>query len=334
MRFSPVLSPLSSLTVGLLLPFLYMGSALASDYVPIDPDCDQTGPDGTPDGIVDEYAALYPDGYTQTEEDQQYINMLNFFTVSLGPSALHSPTPLVGKRLNASVEFSYMPSLTCFERSAFYGTKTEDTNRTPVVPRLRVSVALPYDLYVGLSGVPPVTLFGVNSGMLGLELGWGKVLHERVEVGARATALFSRIAGEMAGPAVAGFTLYEDVFHSRMLGIEASAGYRIPVGKATVVPYLHAGLTDVFAYMYVGENHQNGEYDEWDAQSADAPKDRDDVEGPDFSTLYTGPTLDVGVQVRAGKLDGAVEVYVVPTALDSGNSRNLISPRLRLGYFF
>lgn len=329
-----VLSPLSTLTVGLLLSFLDAEMASAADYVPIDPQCDQTGPDGTPDGIVDEYATLYPSGYTQTEEDQQYINMLNFFTVSMGPSALHSPTPIVDKRLNASVEFNYMPYLTCFERSAFYGTKTEDTNRTHVVPRLRVTVALPKDLYVGLSGVPPVTLFGVNSGMLGLELGWGRTFHERIELGARATVLISRIAGEMAGPAAAGFTLYEDVFRSRMLGLEASAGYRIPAGKATVVPYLHAGVTNVYAYMYVGENHTGGEYDEGDAQEADAPKDRDDVEGPDFSELYTGPTLDVGVQVRAGSLDGAVEVYVVPTALDPGNSRNLISPRLRLGYSF
>lgn len=307
-----------ALSVGLvsggMLGLLPSGVALAS----IDPACDLDQ-----NGEVDGYNA------DTWDEAQQYVNMLNFYSASMNPSALHSPAPFQALKFSAGLEFSSIPALGCLERTVFYGTKTEDTNKSPVLPRLRVSTTLPMGVTIGLSGVPPVTLFGVTSGLLGLEVGYGKVLAEKIEVGARGSVFIGRVVGEMAGP-VSGLPEDEvdDVFRARVLTVEASAGYRAVTGSFTLTPYLGLGFMHVHSWMYVGENYVGRTYDENDFANADAPKDGD------TSGLYKGLTLDVGAQAHVGAFDGAIDLNVVPTNLLDGNDRLFLSPRLRVGYNF
>lgn len=305
------------------------GVALAS----VDPACDQTGPDGTPDGVVDDYVLVTNDPNTEENEQldqeaQQYLNMLNFYSFSLAPAALRAPLPFDALKVSASFELNYIPSLNCVERTVFYGTKTEDTNKTPVLPRLRVSTTLPFGVTVGIQGVPPVTLFGVNSGMIGLDLGYGKRLGEKFDVGVRGFGFLARVAGEMAGP-FSGLPEDEvdDVFRSRILGIEAQAGYRAMTGATAITPYLGIGYTNVKAWMFVGENYQDG-FDENDWQNADAP------EGGDYSGLYKGLNLELGAHATLGKIDAAFALYAVPLNMLPGNDRFFFSPRLRIGYNF
>lgn len=309
------------LTPYLLPAALVAAAPVSSAQASVDPACDQDQ-----DGIVD---TANTDTWDSDYEAQQYVNMLNFYSVSMNPSALRSPAPFQVLKFNASLEMSSIPALNCLERTVFYGTKTEDTNKTPVLPRLRVSATLPMGFYVGLTGVPPVTIFGVSSGLLSVDLGYGMVVAEKIEVGGRASAFFGRVLGEMAGP-VSGLPEdeVEDVFRARVITVEASAGYRALTGKLALTPYVNLGFMHVKSWMYVGENWTSKPYDEGDLANADAPKDGD------TSGLYKGVTADLGVAAHFAGLDGALDLNLVPTNLLPGNERFFVSPRLRIGYNF
>lgn len=324
-----------------LLPLaLGPAAAVAEDYPAMDPLCDQlnnTTGEATPDGLTDDAPSSWTSGSDPAAagdyEDQQYLNLLNFYSLILSPSPLRSPAPFLPIRIAPSVELSYVPGLNCLERSVFYGTKTEYTNKTPVLPRIRVMASLPLGFYAGLSGVPPVTLFGVTSLVLGGDVGWGTVLDDKLELGARAFLTTARIEGEMAGPP-AGSTIEPrtDVFRTRMMGLEALVGYRLSMTKTRLVPYVGLGYTDVFAWMYVGENYGASGYDDSDPSSADAPAGAEDG---DFSGLYKGPHMEVGLQGRANDFfEGAVELYMVPLNLLTPSERFFVSPRVRLGVAF
>lgn len=330
-------SPLT-LLVGSLF-FGLVPQAHAEDLPAMDPLCDtvnNTTGEATPDGLVDGAPDVWLSGADPDAaglyEDQQYLNLLNFYSLILAPSALRSPAPFPPIRIAPSLELAYVPSLNCLERAVFYGTKTEYTNKTPVLPRIRVSVSLPLGFHVGISGVPPVTLFGVTSLVLGGDLGWGTLIDDKLELGARAFLTTARIEGEMAGPP-AGSTIVPktDVFRTRMMGIEALVGYRLTMTKNRLVPYAGLGYTDVFAWMYVGENYANG-YDDANANEADAPSGAQDG---DFSGLYKGPHFQLGIQGRAyDLLDGAFELYMVPLNLLTPSDRFFVSPRIRIGIAF
>ena len=154
----------------------------------VDPACDAGG-----DGIVDDLSPDYAEG-------QQYGNLLNFYSVTMGSSPLHSAAPMEAMKLAAGLELSYIPQLGCAEQAVFCGYKTEPTNKSPVFPRLHLRFGLPGGAYVGVNGVPPVPAFGVRTGMIGGELGYGRVLADHIELGGRTALEFGHVVGDLAGP--------------------------------------------------------------------------------------------------------------------------------------
>lgn len=293
---------------------LYLLAALAFAVRPgvaggaplVDPACD-TDNDGIVDGLPADYA-----------EGQQYGNLLNFYAVTMGASPLHAAVPVPDQRLLAGLELSYIPQLSCTERAVFAGYKTEHTNKSPVFPRLHVTYGLPGGVYLGLSGLPPVPAFGVRTGVIAGELGAGRVLGQRFELGARTALLFGHVTGDLAGP-LPNQVATDDTYDSRVWSIEGMAGLRLPTHELMITPYLGAGYTRVNASMYIGE-------DQVEVPGAQGEMGR---------MRYRGPHGELGAQVSGQRLTGALEVYLVPlNIVDPGNPRFFASPRLQVGYTF
>lgn len=277
------------------------------------PECDVNE-----DGVVDTY------DQDHWNEDLQQANMLNFFAVTLGYSPEHSPAPSAGLKFVPQLELGYIPPLSCIERSVFNGTKTENTNKSPAFPRLRVRIELPYGLYVGLAGIPPAPVAGVRTGSLGLEAGVGAVVDAHLELGLRAHVTGTRILGDLAGP-FENQPAVDDVFRSTVYGVEVGAGYRLSQGERQFTPYVGVGYTRVIALMYVGESLP-ADYDEQDPNQASVPEYGDD---PIAQALYRGVNVTLGVQGQQGPLQLTAEAYMVPLGF-----RLFLSPRVSLGYRF
>ena len=301
---------MSRLNTFVLLPLvaLSLGSAPASaaSTTLVDPACDADG-----DGIVDNLSPDYAEG-------QQYGNLLNFYSVTMGSSPLHSAAPMEAMKLAAGLELSYIPQLGCAEQAVFGGYKTEPTNKSPVLPRLHVRFGLPGGAYVGVNGVPPVPAFGVRTGMIGGELGYGRVLADHIELGGRAALEFGHVVGDLAGPLPNQIDT-ADSFSDRLWSVEGMGGYRLSVDDVAITPYLGLGYTRVASSMHIGEDN------------VDVPGAMGEMQ----RLQYWGPHGELGASVGWGRLSGALEAYMVPLNwVDPGNPRFFLSPRLMFSYTF
>jgi len=264
--------------------------------------CDEDG-----DEVVDGFdEATY-------DEVQQQMNLINFYGISMAYSPVHSPAPFKALKVVPKLELAYLPQLTCLERTVYYGTKTENTNKSPVVPRIRIEVGSPVGVYGSVAFIPPVKLFGVQTLLLGGELGYGLTLREKLELGVRAHAVYVKVVGDLAGP-LEGQEAADDTYTAMVPGADLSAGYRFAAGTGQVVPYLGVGYTAVNASSKIGEDGVElpGEYEEYQA------------------LLYRGINLEVGAQVRLNRFQIGLEAYMVPIP----EFRFFFSPRLTVGYEF
>ena len=117
----------------------------------IDPACQEVADQGVPDGY--------------SEQGQQDW-LLNYFSMVGAFSPLHGVIPHKPGTGAMGVELAVIPPVSCEHRLVLNYTKTGDTNKLPVLPRPRVSFAMPSKQvgtqvivpYAGLGYVPPLPL--------------------------------------------------------------------------------------------------------------------------------------------------------------------------------
>ena len=160
------------------------GLALAD----VAPECDSDG-----DGQTDGFDA------SQTSEIAQQWNLANATSLAMTLSPLGVQTGLKAFKVGVGLELNQLGYMTCEERTVLGGTKTEDTNKTPLFPRLRATVALPHS-YITVAGIPPVKLFGVRSGTFSIQGGGGYLLDNGLKPGARVHMTVGQIVGDIAHP--------------------------------------------------------------------------------------------------------------------------------------
>jgi len=243
-------------------------------FAMLDPSCDQLA---------------RPDDYYEV---RQQDFMMNHFALSSTFSAIHGPVPHEAGRGSLGVEASVIPPLNCYQRAAFDYTKTEDTNKSPVLPRLRGSFVFPgqgLSLYAGVGFTPPVPVAGVSSFLFSGELGIGGDVGW-AQLGARAHASILRSVGDVATAFEPDAPPVDDLYVGSSLGVEVSAG--MPVGaERNVVPYVAIGITDVSTLFVVGD---------------------DGVVVSNFHP-YFGPTASLGVDALLLKrLRTGAEFYAAP----------------------
>ena len=111
------------------------------------------------------------------EDNAQFDHMLNFFAAATTMSPLHGPMGGEAGQGRVGVDVLIMPPLSCGQRIVFQdletgeGGKTEDTNKSPIVPRPHVSFAFPqvkgWQIYGTAAYIPPVPFAGTQNVYVG-----------------------------------------------------------------------------------------------------------------------------------------------------------------------
>ncbi len=215
-------------------------------YATIDPDC---------------RGLAKPDDYNE-QVQADFLN--NYAALSTTLSPIHGPIPHEPGTASIGIDALIIPPLSCEQRYVMNWTKTEDTNKTPVAPRLRVTFATHALLkdklvpYAGLAYVPPVTVAGVRSVILSAELGAGYKVHDKVQVGLRYHATMQKTVGDTAGKFNVDDPDYDDLFLGSTMGLDLLVG--VPLGElgggtiSALTPYLALGWLDASTFFWIGDD--------------------------------------------------------------------------------
>ena len=206
--------------------------------------------------VIDPKCAGLPKPADYDEQVQQDF-LQNYFALSTTLSAIHAPVPHEPGHGAIGVELNVLPPLGCDKRFVLEWTKTEDTNISPVAPRLRATFAFPEIAdgiipYAGLVYLPPVTLFGTRNVFAGGEAGlsWRKG-----ETGPQAGARFHAVMQKTVADVASGFTdsdpVVLDLYLASTFGLDLSAGWDV----GPVTPYVSVGLLDASTFFYVGDTN-------------------------------------------------------------------------------
>lgn len=188
-------------------------------------------------------------------EVRQQDFMMNHVALSTSFSPIHAPIPHAAGRGSLGVEAAVIPPLNCYQRAAYDYSKTEDTNKSPLLPRIRGSYVFSgkgVAIYVGTGFTPPVPVGGVSSYLFSGEIGVGGRVG-RTQIGARAHGSLIRSVGEIAGPLEADGPVVDDLYVGSTLGLDVSVGIEVGEDRA-LVPYLALGITDVSTLFVVGDD--------------------------------------------------------------------------------
>lgn len=249
-----------------------------------------------------------PVGYS--EQGQQDF-LLNFFSLATTFSPLHAPIPQAGGTGTVGLELAVIPPLPCSRRLVLDYTKTEDTNKTPVAPRPRVSFSMPTRNtaigsvvpYGSFGYVPPITFAGTRNVIVSVEAGIGVSPQEGggIQYGLRYHATLMKTIAEIATPFNEGDPTALDFYMGSTFGVDGMFGYRAK--KWT--PYVALGFTDVSTFFYIDDDGL--------VINNEAP--------------YAGLAASAGTQWRiAEHWQSAGELYLAPG--------NITTARLRFSYLF
>ena len=239
-----------------------------------------------------------PDDY---DEQVQGDFLNNYAALSTTLSPIHGPIPHEPGNAAVGADLLVIPPLGCEQRYVLNWTKTEDTNKTPVAPRLRVTFATHALLkgrlvpYAGLAYIPPVTVAGVRSVIMSVEIGAGYQVHEMVQVGLRYHATMQKTVGDTAGKFQEDHPDYDDLFLGSTMGLDLLVG--VPLGElaggtiSALTPYLALGWLDASTFFWIG----------------------DDGYVANNLHPYFGPALSLGTDALVkGRLRVGAELYSAP----------------------
>lgn len=218
--------------VGLLTSLFASNTAFAQ----IDPKCEGTE---------------MPEDY---DEQAQQDFLSNYFALASTLSAVHAPVPHDPGHGAIGLDLGIMPPLGCERRFVLQHTKTEDTNKAPIIPRPRVTYSFPaigrMVPYAGVAYVPPVKAFGTTNVILSGELGVGFQFGEIFQLGGRFHATSQKTVSEIATPFREGDPPYDDLYLASTFGLDLMTGFDLDV----VTPYLSIGYTDASTFLYIGDD--------------------------------------------------------------------------------
>lgn len=194
---------------------------------------------------------VLPDDY---DEQSQQDFMANYFALATSLSPQHGPVPHEAGHGAIGLDLGIIPPLGCRRRLVLGGTKTEDTNKSPAVPRFRVSFAFP-DVgkvrpYAGLAYIPPITILGTRNVMISGEFGFGIPLGDKLQVGGRYHFTAQKTIGEIATPFDIEDPAVDDLYLGSTFGFDAMVG----VDLGLVTPYAAVGVMDASTFFYIGDD--------------------------------------------------------------------------------
>ncbi len=195
------------------------------------------------------------------DEQVQQDFQANYYALVSSFSPMHAPVPHAPGRGSLGVDVSILPPLSCAKQYVLNWTKTEDTNKSPVLPRLTASYAFPAIKeivvpYAAVGFLPPMPINGTRNLVVSGEFGLGFKIHPLFEAGLRGHTTMQRTYGDIATafdpenePAV------EDAYISSTWGIDAMVGVPLSIGKQQLTPYAAVGYLDASTFFFVGDSN-------------------------------------------------------------------------------
>lgn len=263
------------------------------------------------------------------DEQVQQDFLQNYFALTATLSPVHGVVPHVPGRGALGVDFGVIPPLNCYQRAALDYTKTEDTNASPILPRLRGTFAFPtrgvVAPYLGVAYMGPIPVGGLYNVTFGAELGVAFRVLAPVQPGLRVHGSILRSIGEIAGPVADGDAAVDDLYVGSTVGVDAMLA-ATPFTKFDLSPYLAIGFTDASTTFVVGD---------------------DGLVVPNQHP-YFGPTLSLGIDALAwDHVRIGAEFYAAPGGFSRpkglgpetsdrafGAYGRLYTARLRIGWEF
>ena len=255
----------------------------------VDPACAEVAAQGAPEGY--------------SEQGQQDF-LLNYFALATTFSPVHAPIPADPGTGLLGLELAVIPPLGCERRLVLNYTKTEDTNKVPVLPRPRVGFVFPaidlgttkLSIYGNLGYVPPLEIMGTQNVIVSAEAGFGIGNPEGgFQYGLRYHATLMKSIAEIATPFEEGGETKPDFYMGSTFGGDVMLGYK----SSHYTPYLAVGFTDVSTFFYID----------------------DDGLVINNEQPYAGFTTSVGLQALLLKnLQTSVEAYIVPGQIITGRA--------------
>lgn len=219
----------------MILLSLLIGSALAG----FDPKCDKLVKPADYDDVV------------------QSDFLMNYFALTTTLSPVHGVVPHVPGRGAIGVDLGLIPPLNCYRRAAYNYTKTEDTNASPILPRLRATFAFPtrgmVAPYIGVAYMGAIPVGGLYNVTFGAELGVAFRVLAPVQPGVRVHASMLRSVGEIAGPLEDGDPTVDDLYVGSTVGVDAMLAVT-PFTRYKLSPYMAIGFTDASTAFVVGDD--------------------------------------------------------------------------------
>ena len=180
--------------------------------------------------------------------------LMNYYALASSFSAIHGPIPHEPGHGAVGLDLNVMPPLGCDKRLALGGTKTEDTNVTPIIPRPRVTFAFPalgkVLPWAGFAYVPPVKVFGSTNVIASGEVGLSGRIGETFQMGGRFHATSQKTVAEIATPFDKDDEPVDDLYLASTFGVDLMFGLDFDV----VTPFASVGLTDASTFFYIGDD--------------------------------------------------------------------------------
>jgi hypothetical protein len=230
------------------------------------------------------------------DEQVQQDYLANYVALATTFSPIHAPVPHDGGRGSIGLEVGIIPPLGCEQRYVLEWTKTEDTNKSPVLPRPRVSftfqpIAKILYPYAGLALIPGIPVNGTRNFLVSAEVGLGLKLGEQAQLGLRGHGTMQRTLGDIATAFEETEPTYLDLYVASTVGADLMFGYELGKDKLRVTPYIAAGVTDVTTFFWIG----------------------DDSVVTNNLHPYLGPTLSLGADLLiVDRLRVGAEFYAAP----------------------
>lgn len=193
------------------------------------------------------------------DEQVQQDFQQNYFALTSSFSPVHGAVPHAPGRGMLGVSVSIMPPLSCAERFVLDWSKTEDVNKSPVLPRVVGSFSFPAIAkivvpYAGLGLFPTIPFAGTRNLVISGEIGVGVMAHPFVDVGARFHTSMLRSYGDFAtafDPETQ--PVVEDVYTGSTWGVDAVVSFPIETGKHQISPFLAVGYLNASTFFFVGD---------------------------------------------------------------------------------
>jgi hypothetical protein len=191
------------------------------------------------------------------DEDQQRAFMQNYFIALFMPLPFINWHPSDSIKSNAGFDISYVPKLSCQERLVIKGTKTENTDKGPVMPRIQVKKELflwnKLSLSIGASFLPPLPIPGLSvwyasvQTALSYEPILGLALHLREFMN------LAYINTEIVSPLQKDDPVKDDWFNFASIGSDLTASFAVPLGESQkLYPYISFGIIKAASIFVVG----------------------------------------------------------------------------------